>query len=76
MIFKSTLLWGSRWPTLELKLYCLHTRKQCHFGQRHGLQSLILTSYFYKIFIAKLYIYTFLKVFSRQIYSYSSCIVF
>ena len=43
--------------------YSLHTRKECRFGQRHGLQSLTLTSYFYKNIYRKfiyLYIYEYI----------------
>jgi len=42
----------------ELKTYSLHTWKECRFGQRHGLQSLTLTSYFLKnIYRKVMYLY-------------------
>ena len=39
--------------------------KKILFGQRHDLQSLTLIFIFVKIFITKLYIYIFMKIFSK-----------
>jgi len=56
-------------------VYSLHTRKESRFGQRHGLQSLTMTSYFYKnIYHQVIYLYLW-KYFLRQIYSYDFCIL-
>jgi hypothetical protein len=45
--------------------------KRSRFGHRHGLQSITLTSYFYKnIYWRVIYVYFLWKYFSRQIYSY------
>ena len=47
--------------------YSLHTRKECRFGQRYGLQSLTLTFYFYKNIYHKIvYLYFNESVFQEK----------
>jgi hypothetical protein len=50
--------------------YSLQDGKRSRFGQRYGLQSITLTSYFYKnIYWKVIYVYFYESIFSRQIYS-------
>ena len=50
-----------------VQIYSLHTRKECRFGQGHGLQSLTLTSYFYKnIYHNIIYLYFFESIFQDK----------
>ena len=47
--------------------YSLHTRKRSRFGQRHGLQRLNLTSYFYKNICRKMiYLYFYESIFQDK----------
>ena len=45
--------------------YFLHIHKESRLGQWHDLQNLILTPYFYKIFIKKWYMYILWNYFLR-----------
>ena len=59
----------SIWTDLskEIVIYSLHTWKECRFGQRHGLQSLTLTSYFYKnIYRKVIYLYFYESIFQDK----------
>ena len=48
-------------------MYSLHTWKECRFGQRHGLQNLTLTSYFYKnIYHKMIYLYFYESIFQDK----------
>ena len=48
-------------------IYSLHTRKEYRFGQRHGLQSLTLISYFYKkIYRNVIYLYFYENIFQDK----------
>ena len=48
-------------------VYSLHTWKECRFGQRHGLQNLTLTSYFYKNIDRKvIYLYFYESIFQDK----------
>jgi len=52
---------------LGIKDYSLHTQKECRFGQRHGLQNLTLTSYFYKNIDRKvIYLYFYESIFQDK----------
>ena len=48
---------------VSFPIYSLHTWKESRFRQRHGLQGLTLTSYFYKNIYRKVIYYIFMKVF-------------
>ena len=48
-------------------MYSLHTWKECRFGQRHGLQDVTLTSYFYKnIYRKVIYLYFYECIFQDK----------
>jgi hypothetical protein len=56
------------YPSIQ-RPYSLHTRKECRLGQRHGLQSLALTSCFYKNIyqkVEKWYIYFYESIFQEK----------
>ena len=51
----------------SINIYSLHTKKECRFEQRHGLQSLTLTSYFYKnIYRKVIYLYFYESIFQNK----------
>ena len=50
-----------------IEIYSPHTWKECRFGQRHGLQSLTLTSYFYiNIYPKVIYLYFYEGIFQDK----------
>ena len=55
-------------PTWVIQyIYSLYTRKENRFEHRHGLQNLILTSYFYKnIYRKVIYLYFYESVFQDK----------
>ena len=52
-------------------MYSFHTRKRSRFGQRHSVQKLTLTSYFYKKYLSQIkviYFYFYESIFKTNLF--------